>query len=185
MVFPTEFHPFFLSKGRCYKQAKKNMKKLIIIASILICLPAFALAAPSATTTPDVIVKSVSVNGASWTNWIARINFVNYWNRNISWLSTHFSEGKVICSQESNKFALDMFGHPFNYTSVNSFMSINPMNKTSYGYKNYIELYGNEGKWTYHSIKIPDWFKGTYFCRAISTINGVEMISNELKIDVK
>lgn len=169
------------------------MKKLIIIAFLLMVIPSVCFAngtSTPATTTPPIIptVEKFSPATISWTNWIPRVQYVNIWNNTINWLTSHFTQGRVVCSKTSHPFGIDMFFHPWNDTSANTFMSLNPMNKTMYGYEmslGEIDAFDLEGdylyKRTFHTVEFPDSLKG-YYCRTISDCKGVELVSNEFQL---
>jgi hypothetical protein len=135
-------------------------------------------------------VEEVKSSGISWLNYVQKISYTQFWNRSISWLSTHFVKGKVICSRESNLFPLDMFGHPFDgsYTEYKladmPLNSENTMQGTAYGYKDAILIEGDGGKWTYNTIELPFWMSGKYFCRTISILGNNEFISQEFEIEL-
>lgn len=137
---------------------------------------------------PEPIIEPVIASATSWYNFTPKVQYVNVWNKTISWLTSHFAYGRVVCSKESHPFMVDMFYHPWNETSVGTFMSANPMNKTNYGYEislDEVNAFDSEGKYLYertsHAVEYPESLKG-YYCRTISDCNGVELVSNEFQL---
>ncbi len=118
--------------------------------------------------------KCKTTNGASWIQHLPKVSWARYENGTIDWLFSKFAIGKVVCDRESQEFALDVWGRPFNGTLVA------PVLEENYGYDIILdwETYG-----TYHRYDIPDWMTGRYYCRTISTYMGHEILSQEIVVE--